>query len=133
MKEKEVALKDATPKDLEISIQEIQSRYLERKDRWWSSDKAKTVVEGFMNFGDIFMTVFNQVLSSAPPEYGAAFAVVNFIYKVHIRSSFLSSLTTIRESKRRATEKRGYRRILRKCLPSWPEMASIAKLSIRPK
>lgn len=61
---------------------EIQSRYLDKKDRWYSSDKAKSVVEGFMAFGEIFTKVMEKVLQSTPPEYGAAFGVLNFIYKV---------------------------------------------------
>lgn len=80
-KEKESALKDADAEALEKSMAEIQSRYLDKKDRWYSSDKAKTVVEGFMAFGEVFTKVIEKVLKSAPPEYGAAFGVLNFIYK----------------------------------------------------
>jgi len=86
-KEKEDALKDASEADLKKSMLEIQTRYFEKQDRRYSSEKAKKVVDGFMAFGGIFMQVVSKALSNAPAEYGAAFAVVNCIYKVrvHIR------------------------------------------------
>jgi hypothetical protein len=77
-KEKETALKDAGPEDLD------------KKDRWYSSEKSETlkaVVEGFVTFAEMFTNVIETVLKPAPPEYRAAFAILNFVYKGVVEKS----------------------------------------------
>ena len=88
-KEKETALKEAGPDDLALTIGAIQTKYLDKKERWYSSEKSetlKTVVEGFVGFAEVFTNVIEAVLKPAPPEYRAAFAILNFVYKVHPNS-----------------------------------------------
>ena len=84
-KEKEAALKEAGPEDLASTVATIQTRYLNKKDRWYSSEKSETlntVVEGFVSFAEVFTNVIEAILKPAPPEYRAAFAILNFVYKV---------------------------------------------------
>jgi hypothetical protein len=83
-KEKESALKEAGPEDLASTIVAIRAKYLNKKDRWYSSEKSETlstVVEGFVSFAEVFTNVVEAILQPAPPEYRAAFAILNFVYK----------------------------------------------------
>lgn len=83
-------MKEAGPDDLAIAMAGIQSKYLDKKDRWYSSDKSetlKTVVEGFVTFAEMFTNVVETVLKPAPAEYRAAFAILNFVYKGVVEKS----------------------------------------------
>jgi hypothetical protein len=77
-------LKEAGPDDLALTVVAIQSKYLDKKERWYSSEKSetlKTVVDGFVGFAEVFTNVIEAILKPAPPEYRAAFAILNFVYK----------------------------------------------------
>lgn len=83
-KEKESALKEAGPEDLASTVATIQTKYLDKKERWYSSEKSETlkvVVDGFVGFAEVFTNVIEAILKPAPPEYRAAFAILNFVYK----------------------------------------------------
>jgi len=81
-KEKEAALQDSGPEQLKHCVATIQARYLDKNDRWYSSDRAKMVVDGFVSFANVFGAVLTKISEASSPEYGAAFTIVNFIYKV---------------------------------------------------
>lgn len=85
-KEKEAALQDSGPEQLKHCVETIQARYLEKRDRWYSTDKAKVVVDGFVSFANVFGTVLTKISEASSPEYAAAFTIVNFIYKVRSKS-----------------------------------------------
>jgi len=40
------------------------------------------VVDGFVSFANVFGAVLTKISEASSPEYGAAFTIVNFIYKV---------------------------------------------------
>lgn len=91
-KEKESALKEAGPEDLTSAVDAIKTKYLNKKDRWYSSEKSETlntVVEGFVGFAEVFTNVVEAILKPAPPEYRAAFAILNFVYTVFSSSNKL--------------------------------------------
>jgi hypothetical protein len=96
-------LKEAGPDDLALTVVAIQSKYLDKKERWYSSEKSetlKTVVDGFVGFAEVFTNVIEAILKPAPPEYRAAFAILNFVYKASantLSSSWNSYLFGTRE------------------------------------
>jgi hypothetical protein len=40
------------------------------------------VVESFVGFAEVFTNIIEAILKPAPPEYRAAFAILNFVYMV---------------------------------------------------
>ncbi|KAI9745899.1 MAG: hypothetical protein M1818_000580 [Claussenomyces sp. TS43310] len=80
-KEKEDALRTCDPQGLQACLTRLHELYLAKGSKKDKTDHLGLVLQGFVNFADVFTSVMTSILGAAPPEYQAAFSVVTFIYK----------------------------------------------------